>query len=333
MNATDFRLYATSRDGKKTELTQLARTVQWSGDHKAVSRQLGFSILQKDRDGHQPKVSLSVGAAAELTIDGESVFGGNLLDHGADSAGVDSDWIAYDWGLYLKRNSEYYKVSNQTPEEVTRKLADVCGFSAGNIVATGVRLNRNFLPGSYYEIIKTLYDLASATTGVKYQLRFRGAILDVIEKTLSAESLLLVPGSNLLSCRQKESGVNLVNRVKIYDDAGGLIGTEEDRTAQALYGVFQQAILASSYDDPTAQAKQLLTDGELSTTLVCDCIGSPRLITGNTAVVREPVTSTYGLFYIVSDVHSWQKGLYRTRVQISLKDLVSEAEAAQTAAE
>lgn len=328
-----FQLFTTARDGARTDVTELVRALQWSGDYRTAARRLDFALVQTAFDPHQPALPAAVGDAAGLLLDGESVFSGVILDKADDSLSYDASRIAYDWGVYLKKNGDYLRVANQTPEEITRWLGGICGFAAGEIAGTGVRVNRNFLPGDYFTVIRTLYELAGAVTGKSYAIRFRGPRLDVVERVQTKESLLLEPGSNLLSCKSKDSAQNLVNRVRAYDDAYNLAFTEEDAASQALYGLFQAAILASAYDDPAAEARRILADGALSTTLVCECLGSRRLITGNTAVVHEPVTNTYGLFYIVSDTHTWQKGLYRTTVELSLKDLVSEREAAEAAKE
>lgn len=328
-----FELFSTARSGGRTDLTELTRAVQWSGDCRSAARRVDFSLLQTAFDPHQPALPADIGDGVELLLDGVSVFSGIILDKSDDSLSCDAGRVAYDWGVYLKKNGDFLRVANQTPEEITRALAGVCGFTAGEIAVTGVRLSRNFLPGDYFTIIKTLYDLAGATTGKSYAIRFLGTRLDVVERVQTRESLILEPGSNLLSCKSKDSAQDLINRVKVYDDTYALSFTEEDADSQALYGLFQTAIPASSYDDPAAEAKRLLAGGALSTTLICECLGSRRLITGSTAVVHEPVTNTYGLFYIVSDTHTWEKGLYRTKVELSLKDLVSEREAAECAAE
>ena len=318
-------------DGTLQDLTELTRSVRWSGDYKTVSRQLGFSLLRTEGDLHQPQWSCGIGDGAAFAIDGEPVFDGLILDADSDSLGTDADRVAYDWGLYLKRNSTSLKVANQTPEEVVEQLAAELGFELGSVAKTGVRLSRNFLPANYYEIIRTLYDLAGAQTGKQYHVRFWGRALQVVAAEQTSESLLLEPGSNLLYCRQRDSAANLVNRVRIYDDDGKLTETAEDASSIALYGAFQGAILASSYKDPAAQAAKLLREGELATTLICECTGSPLLVTGGTVVVHEPRTDSYGLFYVAADVHTWAKGIYKTQIQISLRDLVSETEAANAA--
>lgn len=328
---SDFSLYATPPGGARRELTDLVRTLTWSGDYKTVARQLSLSLLQTARDAHQPQLSLPAGTVLELALEDETVFGGTVLEDGDDSLGSDVDLTAKDWAVYLKRNSDYIKVERETPEAVTARLASALGFEAGRVAVTGVPVSHNFLPGDYWTVITTLYALAGTATGKKYRPRFRGQVLDVVELVQTEESLLLRPGSNLLSVRRRHSTASLVNRVRILDDQLHERSVAGDPTSQALYGLFSQAIMAKDHDDPEAKAAELLRDGAMSTTLICDCIGDRRLITGNTVIVNEPITDTNGLFYITADTNTWTRGLWETKLELSLRDLVSEAAAAEAA--
>lgn len=89
-----------------------------------------------------------------------------------------------------------------------------------------------------------------------------------------------------------------------------------------LYGLMQAAIRSGAYDDPEGHAKQILKENGLKTTITVNALGDLRLITGNTAAVEEPVTGTYGLFWIISDAHTWRRGLYQTRLTLSLEALM-----------
>ena len=90
----------------------------------------------------------------------------------------------------------------------------------------------------------------------------------------------------------------------------------------ALYGVMQAAIKASSYDDPVAHAHQLLKENGLKTTISLTALGNLKLITGNTVAVQEPITNTHGLFWIVSDTHTWKNGVYQTKLSLSLEAIM-----------
>lgn len=200
-----------SLDGAKTEhVTEKVQAKTWSGSYKDCARQLSFSVL--------PEALAELGGMARLYKDADILFSGHIVSRNRDSLGKTVDCSALDNGLYLKRNSTYMAVRKQTPEAVTAQLCGEFGVPCGELAATGVPLSRNFLGVSLYQIIQTMYTLAAEQTGKQYQIRFRSNHLTVVEKAVGPESIRLVPGSNLLSCRSAESIERMVNRVAVYDD-------------------------------------------------------------------------------------------------------------------
>ncbi len=148
-------------------------------------------------------------------------------------------------------------------------------------------------------------------------MRFASNSLQVVEKAIGADRLRRVPGSNLLSCTSKDSMENLVTRVGVYDDNNRLVQHfDSPDNYVALYGLMQQAIKASDKEKPETTAKEILEENGIETTITAECIGSPKLITGNAVVVEEPVTGTYGQFWITSDSHSFSGGVYHTKVSL-----------------
>ncbi len=330
---SDFQLLSTDKAGQQTDLTGLAQHLSWTGDGKTAARRLTLSIAQTARDRHQPHPEIALGSTAELRIGGESVFAGTWLDADEDTDGTTYERVAYDRGYQMRQNSDYISVNNQTPEEIAAMLAKRCGCELGRVASTGVRLTRNFLPGDYYTILRTIYAMASEQTGVRYRIRFDGGALQVVELVLTAETLLLRPGVNLLRCAKSESAHDLINRVRIYSDSDALLDTLDNAESQALYGIFQSTVKQSGHKDAAAAARQALKDHDMTSTLTCDCLGSTRLLTGNTVVLHEPRLDLYGLCHIQSDVHTIERGIWRTRVQVSLEDLISADDAALAAKE
>lgn len=178
-----------------------------------------------------------------------------------------------------------------------------------------------------YKIVMTLYTLAADQTGKEYRLRFRGPKLEVVELAVSEYTIRLKPGSNLLSCVTKESASSMTNSVAIYDEQCREVSRQEDSAAVALYGLMRQAIKAGSCDDPEGRAKKLLKENGLKTTITATALGNTKLVTGNTVALEEPVTGTSGLFWIQSDSHTWQRGVYRTKMTLSLERLMDRQEA------
>lgn len=329
MASGQFELLLTDRSGQTQDATQLVRSLTWSGSESSVTRSVSFSVLQNEADTHLPAVAVDLSCGVELLIDGVSVFSGLIVERSRDSAAYEIDCTAYDWGYYLRQNETYLRVDKQTAEAVTGQICSELSIQTGALAATGVSLSHNFLPSDYYTIIRTLYDLAAATTGDEYAIRFVGNAVNVVKIAKTDDTIMLRPSANLINCTSKESVAGLKNRVKIFDDNDVVDSTVDDSASQQLYGVFQAAILKSSYDDASAEAQQIIKEHEVSTTLSLQCLGDARLISGNTVVVNEPITGANGLMRITSDAHTWTRGVYRTKITAVFDELVDE----QTAAE
>ncbi len=307
-----------SVDGSKTEhITEKVQAKTWSGSYRDCARQLSFSVL--------PEALAELGGMARLYLGPDILFSGHIFSRSRDSLGKCIGCTALDNGLYLKRNSTYLAVRNQTPEAVTAQLCGEFGIPCGALAATGVPLSRNFLGVSLYQIIQTMYTLAAEQTGKQYQIRFRAGNLEAAEKAVGPESIRLVPGSNLISCTSSESIENMVNRVEVYD--GGLRKLAQYDSPEgyvALYGLMQRAIKADGREKPEAAARDILEQNGISTTITARCLGNVKLITGNAVAVHEPVTGVDGLFWITADSHTVKQGIYQTKVTLDFRNLMDE---------
>ena len=321
-NLNYVKLRATDPDGSTANITHLCRSITWSGDYRNAARTLSYAPVVSQDDIHLPRAPTALGGSVQFWHESDLLMDAYALERTRDSLGSTIDVTAYDRGLYLTRNSAFLRVDGQTPEAVTASLCAQFGIQTGALAATGVQLTRNFLGVALYKIIMTLYTLASDQTGKQYRIRFRGAKLEVVELDTTEETILLKPGCNLLGCVTKESASAMTNSVAIYDDQYNLISTQQDDGAVALYGLMQAAIRSGAYDDPEGHAKQVLKENGLKTTITVTALGNLKLITGNTAAVEEPVTGTYGLFWIISDSHTWTRGVYQAKLTLSLEALM-----------
>lgn len=321
------KIRTTNPDGATANITQLCQSITWSGDYRNAARTLTYSPVTSSDDPRLPHAPTELGGSVQFWLGSQLLMDAYALERSRDSLGSTIDVTAYDRGLYLTRNSVFLRVQGQTAEEITSTLCAQFGIQAGALAKTRVPITRNFLGVSLYKIIMTLYSLASDQTGQQYRIRFTGSKLEVVDLSVSAYTIRLKPGSNLLSCVTRESASTMTNSVAIYDEQCTLVSQQQDNAAVALYGLMQQAIKAKSYDDPEGHAKQLLKDGALKTTITATALGNTKLITGNAVALEEPVTGICGLFWIQSDSHVWQRGIYRTKMTLSLERLMDRQEA------
>ena len=310
-----------SLDGSKSaDITGYLKAITWSGSYTDCAWQLTCDVL--------PDALCELGGAIRLYHGSDMLFSGRIFERGRDSSQQFLSPVAYDRGIYLKRNKVYLAVRKRTPEAVARELCREYGVSVGSLAVTGVALSRNFLGSSIYQVIQTMYTLAAEQTGEKYQVRFTGDLLNVVVKEKSADTLRLIPGNNLLRCSSTDSITDMINSVAAYNDDYQRIATyKSSQGYAALYGLMEEAIKASKNEDSAKTAKQLLEDNGIKTTITAECIGNVKLITGNTVVVHEPVTGTDGLFWILSDSHTKQNGIYQAKLTLDFRNLMDKQEA------
>lgn len=310
-----------SADGKKTShITGLVPSLTWSGSLRDCARKLSFDAL--------PEALAELGGMTRLYHGADILFSGHIRARERADGRQYLSCTAYDRGVFLKKNSTYLAVRNQTPEAVTARLCGEFGIPTGRIAATGVALSRNFLGSTLYQVIQTLYTLAAERTGKKYQIRFRSNDLEVVEKAIGPESIRLEPGVNLISCRAEDSIEDMISSVAVYaDDYSRTAVYDSPEGYRDLYGLMQKAIKASASDDPAAAARTLLRDNGVSTAVTAVCLGNTKLITGNAVALHEPVTGTDGLFWITADSHTVTRGIYRTTLTLDFRNLMDSQEA------
>ena len=316
-----LRLLAWSLNGgRSADITSYLKAITWSGSYTDCARQMTCDVL--------PDALCELGGAIRLYHGTDILFSGRIFERGRDSSQRFLSPVAYDRGIYLKRNKVYLAVRKQTPEAIARQLCREYGVSVGSLVSTNVALSRNFLGSSIYQVIQTMYTLAAEQTGKKYQVRFTGDALNVLVKEKNTDTLRLIPGNNLLRCSSTDSITDMINSVAVYNDDYKRIATYKSAEGYAaLYGLMEEAIKATKGEDAGKTAKQLLEDNGIKTTITAECIGNVKLITGNAVVVHEPVTGTDGLFWILSDSHTKQNGIYQAKLTLDFRNLMDEQEA------
>ena len=315
-----------SAEGGTTDISQLVTTATWSGDISQCGRTLSFGVASSPVDTNIPAVDMPLGAAVWLG-DGGPLFEGHIFSRQKLTGSSAIDVTCFDRGIYLKRNETGGNFEGMAPEDIAARVCLDFDIPVGKFAKTGVKVSRNFVGVTIYQIIQTAYTLAAKTTGAAYQIRFNGGSLDVVEKAVGPETLVLRGGSNLMSAAVTESIEKTVTQVAIYGDDDRLIGTKRNDGLVKLYGVMQKCIKQTKDGDADADARKLLDDNGVSQKITVENLGDARCITGNAVVVQEPYTGLYGLFWIDSDVHTWKNGLYLNKLTLNFRRLMDEQEA------
>ncbi len=308
------------------DISDLVPQVNWSGDYQQCARTLSFNLVSSPTDKSIPKVKAGLGDLITLKEDKFDLFEGYIFDRSKSTNSNTLDLTCYDKGIYLKKNRTSYKFTNQTPEAITKRVCSDFGITVGKIESTGIKITRNFLGSTLYDIIQTAYTLASHETKKKYQIRFTGSKLNVLEKKVNDETLVIEGGSNLMDATMTDSISGMINQVAIYDKNDKHIRNIKNDELIKLYGLMQDYIKQPDGENVGSKAQKLLDDNGISQKITINNLGNIANITGGTVIVREPYTGLYGLFFIDSDVNTWKNGLYLNKLTLNFKNMMDEKE-------
>lgn len=256
--------------------------------------------------------------------DNRLLFEGYVFERNRSTNSSTMNVTCYDRGIYLKRNRASYKFINQTPEDITKRVCGDFGINFGEVIGTGIKITRNFIGLSLYDIIQTSYTLASAETKKKYYLAFKGSSLYVSEKKANDETLVI---EGLIDAAMSDSITDMVNQVAIHDANDKFIRNVKNDEYIRLYGLMQDYMKQPDSKSVESKAQSLIDDNGIQQRITINNLGNAANITGGTVVVHEPYTGVYGLFYIDSDVHTWKKGLYLNKLVLNFKNIMDEKEA------
>lgn len=313
--------------GATYDLSGLCGSATLAGAVGQVARTLDFPLLSARNDSRQPRAPVAIGDNVQLFCGGGLLFDGFVFSLQRDSGRETVDVGCWDRGIYLKQNQAHYTFTGQTAEAITHRVCRDFGIQAGELAQTDIPLRRTFPGVSLYQIVQTGYTLAARQTGESYLQRFRGAALEVIIRKRETATHVLRAGGGLLTATVKEDASKAVSQVGIYDANGNLLRTRENEELKAQIGAFRKCIKTAKDKDADAEARQLLEENGLDQNLTVVCLGDPSLLTGGSVIVREPVTGLYGLYWIDADTHTWKNGAYQTKLTLSLKKTMDEAEA------
>lgn len=308
------------------DVTHLITSVTWSGARGQCARTLSFGLLSSGM------VDCSLGARATLKEGAAVLFSGFIVERTKSTTDSVIDITCFDRGFHLKNNQISRTISNQPAEAATAAIAAEFGISCGELAATGLPLSRNFLGGySIYDVISTLYSLASKQNGKKYIVVFSGELLCVKEIGVGLV-VYIEGGSNLMDATVTESSKNLVNSVLVLDKNGNSLFTQTDAESISVYGSLQQAVKQQDNVDINAVVAEVLKAAIPEQRITVTCLGNVNCVTGAAVMLREPTTGLYGKFFIDNDTHQWKNGIYTSKLVLTLQ-AVMDSKSAGTATE
>ena len=305
------------------DISNLIKSVTWSGDKSQAARKLEFTIVQDDRDANIPVVEFASGNRIYGgDDDGNPVFIGKIYEIEKDRAKGEVHIICYDNLFVLNKSKTSHKYSNALPEDIAAEICKEMGITAGNIAKTGVQVSFIANSKTGYQIIQGAYTEAHKKNEKVYQCIMNGETLDVIEKGELC-GMILDSTANMTDSIYKESIENIVNQVLVVDDSGNGTDTIKDEESQSEYGVAIQAVYKYEKDkDAAEEAKDLFKKVEREGQITA--LGDYRCKSGYSLIIND--ANFKGSFWIKSDTHTFKGGFHEMKLTLEFENLMDEVE-------
>ena len=291
--------------------------ITWSGSQDEVARKLELEFLYPLHDHYAPKVYPNIGEELFLYDDKDlELFRGRVFYNERLGEQGTIQVIAYDDAIRLAKSKGTYNFKGKIAEAITKIVCNDLGVEIGQLAPTGIPQKMLCNSMGIYEIISKAYDGASKQNKKKYSIEMRQGKLCVDEV---GKEVVVTPISseiNILESSYSENAEEVVNRVKIYDEKDQYIGVLEDKELIDLVGIFQDVYTKEQDKQAGTVASNMLRGKEQSIELTT--LGDTSYVSGKLVNIEDSATKQLGLFFIVSDSHSWSGGQYRTNLDIRL---------------
>ncbi len=312
-----------------SDITEAVSTVTWSGSVSQAARTAEITVLNASEDNHIEALNLNIDAGDIINLyeNGKNIFFGEVQTAEKLSQYGTVTYSCMDLLSHLLRSTAVYNFKNTTAEEITRKVCTDFEIEIGELAESRAPIPKMIIDGgsTIYDIIMQAYTKASRQTGELYICRMKGAKLSIERKGTEVQNFILAEEYNITNATYQETIENMVNVVKVYNDAGQQIGEVRKDEWVQKYGIYQQIYKKESGINEVKAAENMFIGVEKKVSL--DCInGSLECIAGNAVEVQDRAAGLSGIFWIDADTHIWENGTHIVNLDLNFKNLMDEKE-------
>jgi hypothetical protein len=326
-----IKLYSIYDGWLLTEITPMVKQVQWSGSVSQPARKISFTMSYPLTDDNQPRVQIGPGTLISVIEDSanKEIFRGQVVDRTLNSSSQEETFTVLDYLRFFMKSTDSMNIKNTLPEDVAITCCskfESMGITTGNIVKTGIPVNRVCPNKSYYNIMMECYTQASKQNTFQYIPIMRADKLNIIYKGSivqkhTLQSLRNNPyNNNIIGMTYKDTLENMVNKVKIFDSEGNYIDSVYNADLINSYGLLQDTYQKENDKDPYTVAGNKLYGFNHEITI--EAVGNSDCITGYAIEAKiwylDVLQDT--ILYINEDTHTWNCGTgeYTMSLTVSL---------------
>lgn len=311
-----------------TDITEAVSSVNWGGSVSQAARTAEITVINAPDDENIQKLKVNIGAGDTIKLyeNEENIFYGEVQTAEKLSQYGTVTYSCTDLLNHLLKSTGVYNFADTTAEDITRKVCADFEIETGEIAESKAPIKKMIVDGStIYDIIMQAYTKAAKQTGELYICRMNGSKLSVEIKGTEVQSFVLAEEYNITNTTYQETIENMVNVVKIYDDAGKQIGEVKQDEWIQKFGIYQQIYKKEKGINETTAATNMFVGIEKKVSI--DGVdGDLKCIAGNAVEVQDKATGLDGIFWIDADTHTWENGTHIMNLELNFKNLMDSKE-------
>ncbi|WAW14744.1 XkdQ/YqbQ family protein [Peptostreptococcus equinus] len=322
----NIKLIVHIRNGPFWDITSMIPYVKISGSKSSVSRTLETELYQSINDKQIQQLGIIEGSSVCFYVDNDEKYRGNIIDVGKSSNSITTKIICKDVGHTLAKSKHSRNFVSKTAEQVSIELIKLSKLNLGKVENTNIKLTRYFRDTSIYEIIMTMYTLASKTTKKQYMIDVNLDTVNIVERG-KALSIAFDEDSNIISAEHNRSIEELVNQVTVVDKNGNKISEHINKDLIKIWGRMHNAILEVENKSQvnTAMINEQYHGVDFTSKL--EGYGNYDCKSGMKVHISDKHTGLIGEFYIDSDTHEWSGGNYKCSLDLNFNNIMDTKEA------
>lgn len=306
------------------DLSDAIESASWSGNVMSAGRSLKFAVLNNPYDENLRIPAISTGNYVAFQGSSKELFYGQIFAIERSSEIGTITYTAYDMMKNLLESNGRYNFKNQTPEAIAAQVLGDIEVPYNHLEPTGINIKSMICDStSYYDIILGAYTQAFRMTGKRYLPMIWQREFGVWPAIYTVGNFTLSDDLNITSASISESMDGIKNVIRIYDDKGKQVGEVSDDPSTYLFGIFADVYEVEKGVDPTTAAKNMLKTTPTQNISV-SAIGDSNCLSGYSVVVKDAATGLSGKYWIKSDKHTWQGGVYTMDLELSFEQLMDE---------
>ena len=311
---------------KEYWITDFVTTVTWSGADTQASRSLEFELVNTPFD-KSTKIPVLKGGDIVIFYDDDDKarFEGRVTGKNKISEVGTRAYTVRDYMHNMIQSKASYKFKKKTPEYLTKAICKDIGLQVGSLAKTKKKLKKFIQQGeTIYDIVNRAYK--KAQTGNKYLLAMSGKKFTVVKRGGAIAGFYLDSDKDIMSFETTENADSMINQVALYNNKGKKVGVVKNASWIKLYGIYQDVYdtgkkkKKANKADKTKAKKQLQGVDKKSTV---EALGDIRCVSGRAITIYDKATNTSAEFWIKSDTHTWESGVYTMTLELSFKKLLN----------